>query len=75
MSKIECQLDLCSSFLSKKAGLKNFNKRQPEYTLGTRGFFSRAADGNSSIASLRRPTPETAQEKPLAPRVTTQIFD
>ena len=43
-------------------------------TLGTRGFFSRAADGNTSLRfdGLWLPTwltPETAQEKPLVPRV------
>ena len=57
--------------------------------LGTRGFFSRAADGNISLGFGGRrkaaqeakriiiqtwPTLETAQDKPLAPRVVAATF-
>ena len=43
-------------------------------TLGTRGFFSRAADGNATVRfdglwPPACPIPETAQENPLVPRV------
>ena len=55
-----------------------------QLSLGTRGFFSRVRRGASSAFGRRHeqtlfkthgPNPETALEKPLAPRVSSALFE